>query len=62
MTEEGRGEAMSIEMKKSYGSTLALILFGVLTLLLGTSWLVVTVPAAILVWYGTSPKLQSGRN
>ena len=53
---------MSIEMKKGYGSTLVLILFGVLTLLLGASWLVVMIPAAVVVWYGASPKLRSGRN
>lgn len=53
---------MSSEAKKSYGSTLALCAFGVLSLYLGARWLLLLVPAAILVWYGVRPALRSGRN
>ena len=53
---------MSREKKKSYASTVALILCGILTLLLGARWLVVLIPAAMLIWYGAGPALRSGRN
>ena len=42
---------MSAEAKKSYGSTLALLTFGVLAVYGGVGWLLVLVPAAVLVWY-----------
>ena len=56
------GVAMSLSFKKSMGGTVALILFGLLALTLGTHWLVLLVPAAALVWYGTFPAWRSGRN
>lgn len=52
---------MSNQSKKQYGSTLALIAFGLMALFLGVTWLLVLVPAATLVWYGAKP-LHSGRN
>ena len=41
---------MSAEAKKGYGSTLLLLLLGVLALYGGSTWLLVLIPAAVLVW------------
>lgn len=57
-----KGRDMSAEAKKGYGSTLALLLFGVLAFYLGARWLVLLIPAALLIWYGAGPMLRSGRN
>jgi hypothetical protein len=48
--------------KKSMAGTLILILLGLVALFVGVKWLVVLIPAAMLVWYGASPVLRSGRN
>ncbi len=53
---------MSAESKKGYGSTLARIAFGVMALYLGANWLLLLIPAALLVWYVARPTLRSGRN
>jgi hypothetical protein len=53
---------MSANSKKSLGSTILLIFLGVAALVGGTKWLVLLVPAALLVWYGTGPVLRGGRN
>jgi hypothetical protein len=53
---------MSKDAKTSYGSMLALVVFGVLALYLGWRWLPLLIPAAALVWYGAAPILGSGRN
>lgn len=53
---------MSAEAKKGYGSTAALIAFGLMALYFGVHWLLVLIPAAVLVWYGARPALRSGRN
>jgi hypothetical protein len=53
---------MSKDAKKSYGSMLALLVFGVLALYLGPRWLLVLIPAAALVWFGAGPILRSGGN
>ncbi|MGA8440557.1 MAG: hypothetical protein WB762_11235 [Candidatus Sulfotelmatobacter sp.] len=42
---------MSAAAKKGYGSTIALMILGMLALHGGASWLVALIPAAILVWY-----------
>jgi len=47
---------------KTMIGTMALILFGLVALFGGGSWLVVLVPAALLVWYTASPRLRTGRN
>lgn len=44
---------MSAEAKKEYGSSLVLIVFGLMALYLGINWLPVLIPAATLVWYGS---------
>jgi hypothetical protein len=65
-TDRGRFEygenEMSAEAKKGYGSTLALLLLGVLALQLGAGWLVVLIPVAALVWLGARSAVPSGRN
>jgi hypothetical protein len=53
---------MSMKTKKSIGSTLILILLGLIALFAGPNWLGVLIPAALLVWYAASPALHSGRN
>lgn len=54
---------MSTEAKRSYGSTLALLALAVLALYTGTRWLVVLIPAAVLVWYfAATATLGSSRN
>jgi hypothetical protein len=42
---------MSAAAKKGYGSTVALMILGMLALYGGASWLVALIPAAVLVWY-----------
>jgi hypothetical protein len=54
---------MSTETKRGYGLTFAMIILGVLALYGGMRWLVVLVPAAILLWYAsTRTVLTRGRN
>jgi hypothetical protein len=53
---------MNTNLKQSIGSTLLLVLLGMVVFLAGVKWLVILVPVAILVWFGTSPALRSGRN
>jgi len=53
---------MSMNSKKSMAWTFVLILFGLIALVGGDKWLVVLIPAAIMVWYGVGPALRGGRN
>jgi hypothetical protein len=53
---------MSTESKKSMGWTIVLIILGLLALEAGAAWLVILIPAALLVWYGARPLLKTGRN
>jgi hypothetical protein len=53
---------MSMNSKKSMGWMAVLIVLGIVALLGGEKWLVVLIPAAMLVWYGAGPALRSGRN
>ncbi len=53
---------MSVNSKKSMGWTSVLILLGLVALFAGAKWLVVLIPAAMMVWYGVGPTLRSGRN
>ena len=41
---------------------IVLILFGLGALIGGVKWLIVLIPAAMLVWYGAGPAWRSGRN
>ena len=53
---------MSASTKKSMGWMAVLILLGLVALFGGVKWLVVLIPAAMMVWYGAGPALRSGRN
>jgi hypothetical protein len=53
---------MSADSKKSMGWTIVLVLLGVVALVGGVKWLVLLIPAAMLIWYGAGPILRSGRN
>jgi hypothetical protein len=53
---------MTVNAKKSMGWTIVLILFGLIALFGGDQWLVLLIPAAILVWYAAKPMLRTGRN
>lgn len=53
---------MSMDTKKSVGWTVVLILMGVAALYVGSKWLLLLVPAALLVWYAAKPTLKTGRN
>ena len=53
---------MRTNTKKSIGWTLVLVVLGLISLYGGETWLVVLIPLAMLVWYGTVPTLKSGRN
>ncbi len=53
---------MSMNSKKSIAWTIVLIFLGLIALVGGDKWLVVLIPAAIMVWYGAGPALRRGRN
>jgi len=54
---------MSADTRKGYGSTLALIVLGVLALYGGAQWLMILIPAAFLVWYAaTRANLRRSRS
>ena len=53
---------MSVEAKKSYGSSLMLLFLGVLALHFGGSWLLVLIPLAVIIWLAGELSLRSGRN
>lgn len=53
---------MNTHHKQAIGATFVLILLGMVAVLTGVKWLVVLIPAAMLVWFGASPALRSGRN
>ena len=45
---------MSADAKKGYGSTVVLMILGILALYGGASWLLALIPVAILVWYAAA--------
>jgi hypothetical protein len=53
---------MNTDVKKTMAAASALILLGVLVLLTGERSLIVLIPVAVLVWYGTAPKVHRSRN
>jgi hypothetical protein len=53
---------MSRNAKKSMGWTMVLMLLGLIALFAGAKWLVVLVPAAMLIWYEASPTRSGERN
>jgi hypothetical protein len=63
MSAEASSQEARKEIKKSYGSTLVLFMLGVLAFYAGTNWLLLLIPAAILVWYAASgTHAQRNRN
>ena len=46
-----KGENIMSDARKGYGSTMVLMILGVLALYGGARWLLVLIPAATLVWY-----------
>jgi hypothetical protein len=53
---------MGADSKKSMGWTIVLVLLGIVALVGGVRWLVLLIPAAMLIWYGAGSILRSGRN
>lgn len=53
---------MSADAKKYYGSSAALLFMGVIALYAGARWLLLLIPAALLVWYAAAPRLRRSRN
>ena len=53
---------MSANSKKSLATTILLIILGLATLFAGAKWLMVLIPAALLVWYTAKLRLRTGRN
>jgi hypothetical protein len=55
-------QLMSAEAKKGYGSTLVLLMLGVLAFYVGSAWLLVLVPAAALVWRAAGESARKSGN
>jgi hypothetical protein len=54
---------MSADAKRGYGSTMALIILGILALYGGVTWLLLLIPVAVLIWYTTfGGRFMSSRN
>ncbi|MGA3348358.1 MAG: hypothetical protein ABSC33_04995 [Candidatus Sulfotelmatobacter sp.] len=54
---------MSADSKKGYGSTLVMMILGLLALYGGAQWLVVLIPGAVVVWYAAArTMLKRSRN
>jgi hypothetical protein len=45
---------MSADAKRKYGSTIALIVLGILALYGSPPWVLLAIPAAVLIWYATT--------
>lgn len=45
---------MGADAKRKYGSTIALITLGILAVYGGPPWLVLLIPAAVLIWHATT--------
>ncbi|MGB8583130.1 MAG: hypothetical protein WCD47_20095 [Candidatus Sulfotelmatobacter sp.] len=45
---------MSADAKRKYGSTIGLITLGILTMYGSPRWLLLVIPAAVLIWYATT--------
>jgi len=52
---------MSADARKGYGSTMILMILGVLALYGDTRWLLALIPVALMVWYAAPPPRYSGR-
>ncbi len=56
-------EMVSVPEKREYGSTMILVILGILALYGGVLWLLVLIPAALFIWYVPPGKaLRRSRN
>ena len=54
---------MSADIKKGYGSTILMMILGMLAVYGGAQWLIVLIPGALMVWYvATRTMLKRSRN
>jgi hypothetical protein len=53
---------MSRESKKSASWAIVLVLLGLLAFYGGTRWLLVLIPAALMIWGIAGPAVRTGRN
>ena len=53
---------MSAEARRSYGWSFILVMLGLIPLYGGTSWLLVVLPAAGLIWFSYRNRFGSARN
>lgn len=54
---------MSAESRKSLSWTVVLMILGIVALYAGPNWLIILIPAALLVRYAiAAPMLRSGRS
>jgi hypothetical protein len=54
---------MSADVKKSYASTMLLIILGMLALYADSRWLLTLIPVAVLVWYAAAGAIcRTNRN
>ncbi len=53
---------MSASEKKGYGSTILLMILGLLAFYGGAQWLLILIPAALLIWYAAKPVFRRSRN
>jgi hypothetical protein len=49
---------MSADVKKGYGSTMILMILGILALYGGAVWLLALVPVALLLWHAAAREFQ----
>jgi hypothetical protein len=53
---------MSADAKKSYGLSCTLLLFGLIAVYGGAQWLLILIPAALLIWFTCPGRFNSTRN
>jgi hypothetical protein len=61
-SKSNRAKSIDTRSRQCAGWALILIILGMGALYAGTTWLVLLIPAAILVWYGARPGMRSSRN
>jgi hypothetical protein len=58
----GEGDSMSRESKKSVSWTIVLVLLGLFAFYGSTRWLLVLIPAALMIWGVAGQAVRSQRN
>jgi hypothetical protein len=53
---------MSAEARKSYGGSCTLLILGLIALYGGAQWLLILIPAALLIWFSCPHRFGSTRN